>query len=67
MLSLDVYAIGSRQRHILRREMCSIKTVPSRCLAIPNVNGHEYINLMPFFFVGNACWRFGAGKLIQNK
>ncbi len=30
MLSLDVYAIGSRLVHILRREICSIDPVPTK-------------------------------------
>ena len=28
LLSLDVYAMGSRLRHILRREICSLNPVP---------------------------------------
>ena len=30
MLSLVVYAIGSRLKHIFRREICSLKLVPAK-------------------------------------
>ena len=33
MLSLVVYAIGSRLKHIFRREICSIDPVSSKVLA----------------------------------
>ena len=44
MLSLGVYAIGSRLKHIVRREICSPEIRSSegvwRCL---QVDGHEHI------------------------
>ncbi len=37
MLSLDVYAIGSRLVHILRREICSINPVPSKVIGVTSI------------------------------
>ena len=43
MLSLVVYAIGSRLKHIFRREICSIDPVPSKVCQSLYQDGHEYI------------------------
>ncbi len=37
MLSLDVYAMGSRLVHILRREICSIDPVPSKVIGVTSI------------------------------
>ncbi len=49
--------------HTDRREICSIEIRSFegdwRCLC---ENGHEHINLMPFFLFYVSCWRLGDDK-----
>ena len=60
MLSLGVYAIGSRLRHIVRREICSPAIRSSkgvwRCLQVDGYTRHDYIQL--FLFEKQASKKF---------
>ncbi len=64
MLSLDVYAIGSRLGI-----STGVRYVPSTPFLqgvwrYLRIDGHEHISLMPFFIVLTALWRLEAVYII---
>ena len=58
--SLDVYAIGSCLGISTGVRYVRIPHFLKGVLRYLNVDGHEYISLMPFFIVWTACWRLRA-------
>ena len=60
MLSLDVYAIGSRLGISTGVRYVRIPHFLKGVWRYLNVDGHEYISLMPFFIVLYARWGLGA-------
>ena len=65
MLSLVVYAIGSRLKHIFRREICSIDPVPSKVCQSLYQNGHEHITSCLFYLLPR-CVGFAIRHLLLS-